>query len=185
MDAVNVPVVIVPSDTEVFVDLSNAETSMRPEVEEPVGRVVVPLMEEQIEIDRRLVETGRVVVRKHVTEEQLLVERPVEQTEVQIERVPINRFIEVAPASRVEGDTTIIPVVEEVVVVEKRLMLKEEVRLTRHTTTKSSRQVVTVRSEEAEVQRVLADALDGPGDAGRKSGPPHAGGDDLRGRTHA
>ncbi len=49
-----------------------------------------------------------------------------------IERVPVNRIVAESPSQRQEGDTLVLPVVEEVIVVEKRLMLREEIRITPH-----------------------------------------------------
>jgi hypothetical protein len=54
--------------------------------------------------------------------------------DISVERVPVNRLIDSPPRVREEGDTTIVPVVEEVITVQKRLMLKEEVRITRKRT---------------------------------------------------
>ena len=68
-----------------------------------------------------------------------------------------------APAARVEGDTTVIPVVEERLVVVKRLVLVEEVRV-RHVL---ERQVVSepvvLRRQRAVVERVpsVGDAGEG------------------------
>ncbi len=61
----------------------------------------------------------------------MLVEEPSIQEEVQIERVPGNQLVDEPVAVRCEGDTMIIPVIEEVIVVETRLQLKEEVRVTK------------------------------------------------------
>ena len=55
---------------------------------------------------------------------------------------------------RQEGDTLIVPVLEEVLVVEKRLLLKEEVRITRTRTEVHSPQAVTLRSEEAVIEEI-------------------------------
>ena len=51
--------------------------------------------------------------------------------DVTVERVPVNRLIEGPMETRQEGETTVIPVVEEVLIMQKRLFLKEEVRITR------------------------------------------------------
>jgi hypothetical protein len=48
-----------------------------------------------------------------------------------IERVKIGKFIPEPVSQRQEGDTLVLPVVEEVLVTEKRLMLREEIRITR------------------------------------------------------
>ena len=76
---------------------------------------------------------------------------------VEIERVPIGRTIEVVPSISQEGDTTIIPVVEEIVVVERRLVLKEEVRIRRVSTKKEHQETVVLRQQEALITREEAD----------------------------
>ncbi len=75
--------------------------------------------------------------------------------EVAIERVPIQRLLEgPPPAIRYEGDTMIIPLLEEVMVVEKRMMIKEELHIRRQQTTVHEPQRVTLRSEEVTIERV-------------------------------
>jgi uncharacterized protein (TIGR02271 family) len=71
---------------------------------------------------------------------------------VVIERVPINRVVEAPIAARSEEDTLIIPLLEEVLVVEKRLLLKEEVRITKRQVETHMPQRVTLRREEATVE---------------------------------
>jgi stress response protein YsnF len=78
---------------------------------------------------------------------------PLSRERVEVERVAVNRIVEQAPAVRTEGDVTIIPVLEEVLVVEKRLMLREEVRLVRRREETREQQTVTLRKEEVEVTR--------------------------------
>jgi uncharacterized protein (TIGR02271 family) len=90
-------------------------------------RVEVPVIEEQISIEKRRVETGQVVVHIEPTVERQELEVPLLEESVEVERVPINRFVDAPVPIRQEGEVTIVPVFEEVLVVEKRLMLKEEV----------------------------------------------------------
>ena len=52
------------------------------------------------------------------------------------------------------GDEIVIPVVEEELVVTKRLVLKEEVHVIRRRTKTRTRQEVTLAQEKAEVVRV-------------------------------
>jgi uncharacterized protein (TIGR02271 family) len=47
--------------------------------------------------------------------------------DVTVQRVPINEYVDATPPIRYEDDTVIIPVMEEVLVVQKRLLLREEV----------------------------------------------------------
>ncbi len=118
-----------------------------------VGAIVVPVVAEEAEISRRTVETGRVRVRKTVRTTEKVVDEPTFREEVEVERVPINRMIETAVAPRQEGDTLIVPLLEEVLVVETRLMLREELRITRKRVEHRSPKTVTLRSEEATVER--------------------------------
>ena len=95
-----------------------------------------------------------VVAHLGITGEDLLREH------VEIETVPVGRQIDAMPVVREEGDTTVIPVVEEVVVVERRLMLKEEVRIKRVRTTERHQERITLRRQEAVVTRSPADPRD-------------------------
>lgn len=117
------------------------------------GRIVLPVIEETVSVEKRAVETGAVRVRKLVREREELVEDTLLREEVDVERVPINRVVDGPVEVRREGNTTIIPILEEVLVVEKRLMLKEEVRLTMRQTTTDFSERVTLRSEDVDVER--------------------------------
>jgi hypothetical protein len=77
---------------------------------------------------------------------------------VHVERRRIGEPVASAPDVRYEGDTMIIPVLEEVLVVEKRLMLQEEIRVTRHRSAVRTPQRVTLRSEQARVERIEGEA---------------------------
>jgi uncharacterized protein (TIGR02271 family) len=115
--------------------------------------LVVPVIEEALKVHTSPVETGRVRVRKIVHEREEVVDPPLMRDEVIIERVPINRVVEGPVSARTEADTLIIPLLEEVLVVEKRLLLKEEVRITTRRVETHRPQRVTLRREEAAVER--------------------------------
>lgn len=119
--------------------------------------VVIPVVEETARIDKRAVVTGRVRVSTHTDTVEQVLRETLRGDMVGVTRVPVNRTIgegEVAPQVRDEGGVTIIPVLEEVLVVEKRLVLKEEVHI-RHTTSGEDVEVpVTLRRQRAVVERV-------------------------------
>jgi uncharacterized protein (TIGR02271 family) len=117
---------------------------------------VVPVIAEELNVEKRKVETGGVRIHKQVHTREEVVDQPLIREEVQVERVPINRVVEGPLPIRHEGETMIIPVLEEVLVVEKRLMLKEEVRITRRATETRQPQRVTLRAEEAVVEPLQA-----------------------------
>lgn len=114
---------------------------------------VIPLVEEQVRVGKREITTGRVRITTEVHEHVEHVATDLHHSEVQIVRVPINRPVDAVPEVRTEGDVLIYPVVEEVVVVEKRLILKEELRVSRTRRTETFEQDVVLRSSEAVVER--------------------------------
>lgn len=114
--------------------------------------IVVPVLAERLRIGkRRLAERVRVATRtrerEHLVDEELLRER------VEVERVPVGRVVEAVPAVREEGDTTVLPVVVEEVVVQRRLVLKEEIRIRRLRGTERHRETVVLREQEAVITR--------------------------------
>jgi uncharacterized protein (TIGR02271 family) len=116
--------------------------------------LVLPVIEETLDVHTTPVEKGRVRIRKMVHEREELVDPPLLRDEVVVERVPINRVVEGPIPVRSEGDTLIIPLFEEVLVVERRLLLKEEVHLTKRRVETHTPQRVTLRREEAIVERI-------------------------------
>ncbi len=128
----------------------------------PLTTERIPVIEEQLSVGKRIVETGRVVISKQVTERQETVDIPLNRDEVQVERVLINRYVDSPPAAvRHEGDTMIISVLEEVVVVEKRLMLVEELHVTKRQLQTQETQQVTLRREDVTVTRQPGTVSDG------------------------
>jgi uncharacterized protein (TIGR02271 family) len=117
---------------------------------------VIPVMVEELDVQKHKTETGRVRISKVVREHEELVDEPLLREEVVIERVPINRFVEEAIPLRSEGDTIIVSLLEEVPVVEKRLMLKEELRITVRRVEAHKPVSVTLRSEEATVEHIAS-----------------------------
>ena len=110
-------------------------------------------MAERLRIEKRTVETGRVRLTKRVETREEAVAVPLLKEEVEIERVALGTYVDEAPPVRTEGDVTIISVVEEILVVEKRLLLKEELRVTRRRTEHVERRTETLRSETVDVER--------------------------------
>jgi uncharacterized protein (TIGR02271 family) len=113
----------------------------------------IPLAAETITVDKRLVTRGRVVVRKRVVTHDAVVDEPLEQEQVEVTRVPVNKLVEAAEPPRTEGDTTVIPLYEEVLVVEKRLVLTEELHVSKRRSEYRKPQEVALRREEAVVER--------------------------------
>ena len=121
------------------------------------GEIVVPLIAEEIQISKKTVETGGVRVHKTVREDVRRIDEPIIREHLDVERVEINQFVENAPAIRYEGDVMIVPVLEEVVVTQKRLLLREEIRLTKRREEIANVQEVALRREEISLEKIETD----------------------------
>jgi len=119
-------------------------------------REVVPLVEEQAVVVKRKKLTEGVRVRTVTREREEVVDEPLAVEEVEVARVPLDVWVDAPVPVRQEGDTTIVTLVEEVVVVEKRLRAIEEVRITKRRAVRHAPQHVTLRREEAVVERLDA-----------------------------
>jgi uncharacterized protein (TIGR02271 family) len=105
------------------------------------------VLHEQVNIDKETVVSGKVVIRKNVYEENEMITVSVSHEEVKIKKVAINKYVDAAPEIRYEGETTIIPVIKEVLIVEKKLLLVEEVHVTKNVVTETIEHTVPVRKK--------------------------------------
>ena len=122
----------------------------------PLGEVVVPLAEERLAVSKREVETGRIQVALTTETETVVAREVLCGRRVEVERVPVGRTLaegEAAPVPHEEGDTLVIPVVEETAVVVKRLVVREEVRLRFVPTERPFEEAVDLRRQRATVER--------------------------------
>jgi len=116
--------------------------------------LVIPVVEERLEVSRERVETGRVRISKSVEAREVVVDDPLKRESVRIEHVPINQVVTGAvPQVREEGDVTVIPILEERVVTRTELVLVEEVRIHRDHSEYNDPQRVTLRKEVVSVER--------------------------------
>jgi stress response protein YsnF len=114
---------------------------------------VLRLHEETAQISKELRESGTVSVSTRTLARDEVVSQDLAHTHVEVTTVPIGRAVDAIPAVREEGDVTIFPVMEEVLVVERRLMLKEEVHVRKVRTIERHQETVTLRFQEAVVSR--------------------------------
>jgi uncharacterized protein (TIGR02271 family) len=117
-------------------------------------QVVVPLHAEELSVAKRRVVTGQVKVGTVTRESEHLIEELLEHEHVEIERIAIGKQVDKAPPVREEGDTLIIPILEEIVIVERRLLLKEEVRVRRIRKKQPYQERMVIRKQEAVITRL-------------------------------
>jgi uncharacterized protein (TIGR02271 family) len=121
--------------------------------------LVIPIVEEEARIAKRQVASGRVIVKTTVDTEKRILKEMLSLETVEVERIPVNRVVDTVPQIRTDGDVTIVPVFEERLVVEKQLVLVEEVRIRRTGSVENVEVPITLRKERATVER-----LDGSGE---------------------
>lgn len=126
---------------------------------------MLPLVEERIAVDKREVETGRVRVRTETEQRQEWVRETLLREEAVIERVEVGREVDAPPEPRWEGEILVVPLVEEILVVQKRYRVTEELRITKARVEEQVEAPVTVRSQRAVVERIGPD--------GTSSSPPN------------
>jgi uncharacterized protein (TIGR02271 family) len=129
---------------------------------EPGGPLTIAVHEDVLTPVTRDLHLGDVVIHKRVEEEPYEATVDLGRDEVLVEHVPVNREVEAAPEPRYEGDVLIIPLLEEVLVTEKRLVLREEIRITRHRRTEQTHIRDVLRREVVDIQEHSAQGDEEP-----------------------
>ncbi|WP_373516027.1 YsnF/AvaK domain-containing protein [Persicitalea sp.] len=135
------------------VDISRAPHLAETEKLTTLDEIRIPVIEEKATITKELFESGRVKITKQVDDFEEVVSVDLNEEEISVERKPMNQHVLEAPTVRQEGDTTIYPVLKEIVVVEKRLMLVEEIHITKKNKVRTTDQTVALRRERINVER--------------------------------
>ena len=125
--------------------------------DDDVQQQVVSVIEEQLITGTRAVKTGSVRVRKEVERTIDTVEMPVTKDVVTVRRIAIGLEVDAVPPVREEGDTMIISVVEEEIVVSKRLVLREEIHIHRGKVREQVTRSIELDREHAIVERLDRD----------------------------
>jgi uncharacterized protein (TIGR02271 family) len=136
---------------QVSQDQTNQEATAKPGSDDPI---VVPLYAEEMSVTKENRETGRVRITTVTRQREEVVDELLARERVEVETVAIGKPIEAIPPVRNEGDTIVVPVVEEILVTERRLVLKEELRIRRVHTTERHQERVTLRRQEASILRL-------------------------------
>ena len=130
---------------------SGAKTALAPAQDQ-----VLALHVEEVAVAKRMVPRGLVRVSKVTESRDHLVQETLRHQRVEVERVEIGIYVDHVPPTRHEDGVTIIPVLEEVIVTERRLLLKEEIRLRTVITTEGHVETIALRSQKAVIERILA-----------------------------
>lgn len=121
---------------------------------------VIPLLREDVVIDKRKVEGDRVRVSIETLTETKTVEEELLSDAVDVRRVSFDRPLSEIPEIRREGDVTIVPVVRERLVLKKELVLVEEVHITHRREQQTVQREIDIRRQEPRIERLPKDAAD-------------------------
>jgi len=113
----------------------------------------IALVEEQARVAKQDVVTGKVTVRTISEDVQDIVRETLDQEKIEVTRVPVNREVDRAPDVRTVDGVLIVPVLEERLVIEKRLVLTEELHIRRQVVREQVETPVTLCKQRAEVVR--------------------------------
>jgi uncharacterized protein (TIGR02271 family) len=141
-------------------DQSKVAAASPPKGKELPDEASLRLFAEELSVTKEELETGRVHVATHTLEREALIDESLAHERVEIETIPVGRRIDAVPEVRQEGNVTIVPVVEEALVVERQLILREEVHIRRIRTTERHQEKVLLRHQEAVVTRHRPDTGD-------------------------
>ena len=142
-----------------MVDVTS-DTHLDDQEQAPVSEEVLPLVEEIAVVGKRSVLTGRLRVHLVAGTAEEIAHAQVQRESVEVTRIPVDRIVETTPVIKTEGELTIVPVLEEVLVVEKRLVLKEELHIRRRVAAETVEVPVTLRKQRAIVERLAPETLD-------------------------
>ncbi|MBV9826486.1 MAG: DUF2382 domain-containing protein [Alphaproteobacteria bacterium] len=121
--------------------------------ENDVRPAKISVLEETFRVNKSVRDADRLLINTSVEERTEFADIELRIGDALIERVPINEIVDVAPGMREEGDTIIVPILEEIMVVEKRLVLKEEIHIRRREVVQHVREPVQLRSETVSLER--------------------------------
>ena len=112
----------------------------------------IPIVKEYITVDKEVHET-KIEVSKRVSEETKTLNIPLVHEGYEVKHVTVNKIVDEPPPVRNEGDTVIIPVVREVVIVQKKYEVVEEIHMIKQKTTIPHIQEITLLKEEVQIKR--------------------------------
>jgi uncharacterized protein (TIGR02271 family) len=119
--------------------------------------IVIPVIKEFLNVDKKVVETGKVLIKKRIENEEKDINIPLQSETYEVERIAVrDHLFDEPPQVRNEGNKMIIPVVREIVEVRKRYEVTEEIHITKKETVTHHKEKVTLKKEKVSVEREAA-----------------------------
>ena len=119
----------------------------------------IQLAEENLHVEKKEIETGRVKLSKKVLKEEVPIDFSGFDEEIEIDRKKVGRVVDKpGPAVRKEGDSTVYSLYKEIYV--KQTVLEEEVWITKKQVHKSFQGKEKLRREVLEIERTPSKPLE-------------------------
>jgi uncharacterized protein (TIGR02271 family) len=115
--------------------------------------LTVPVIEEEITVEKAEVSDGHVEVRTWTELEKGTLDFDLVREDVEIERIRMDQVVDAPPSIRTEGDTTIVPILEERIVMTKQLVLIEEIRMIRRSNVQTHSVTTELRKQRVSIER--------------------------------
>ena len=125
------------------------------------NQIRVPVLEERLEVGTRPTELGEVRLHKTIETFEEVARQAVLREDVVVERVAMDRELDAPLEPHMDGDWFVVPIMEEVLVVQKRLVLKEEVRIKKRQVTEEYEVREHLRREHLEVEDATTHGIGG------------------------
>ena len=116
--------------------------------------VIIPVVQEELHADAVPAVTGGVRITKRVESHDEVVEQELRKSHVDVKRVKMNRVVDGPQPVRRAGNTLIVPVVSEVLKIEKQWVVTEEIHITERQEKETVQDKVRLSHEEAQIERL-------------------------------
>src|SRR6185312_5284113 len=116
--------------------------------------VVIPVIKEFLNVEKKVVETGKIHIKKSIINKEQDINIPLHSDNYQVERIAVkDKIFDEPPQIRNEGNKTIIPGVKEIVEVKKRYEVTEEIHIIKSETVIPHSENVTLKHEKVSLER--------------------------------
>ncbi len=149
-------IAVVPAGGTLEAQSATFDTTLTDIVEDE-GVIRVPLREERLEAQTIPTQLGSVLFRKRIEEVPSVEDVELHQDDVSVERVDSDELVDAREDPWYEGDTLVIPVYQEKIVTETKLMLRELLRVKRKERIEHVMVEGTVRREVVDVEPIVND----------------------------
>lgn len=125
-------------------------------MEEDQGEIVIPVLAESLHVDTATASTGGVRVIKRIVTDQQMLDHHLRTENVEIKRIPMNKVVDGPQPTIQTDDLIIIPVVQEVLKIERQWVVTEEIHVSKSAKVIHVQEPIGVAHEVVTIERLDA-----------------------------